>query len=123
MLQLSEPIPIVLLGIFSELAQKPQHIELIHQELQGVDITDAKALGRLPHLNAVIGETLRLYPVLPTAGSRKTGKSGVTIGGTYIPPHTTIILPRFTIQRSKSCFIFPVTACTVSNAPQGRIAS
>ncbi|KAL2259505.1 hypothetical protein VTK26DRAFT_6795 [Humicola hyalothermophila] len=101
----SEPIPVVLLGIFAELAQKPEHIELIYQELQGVDITDAKALSRLPHLNAVISETLRLYPVLLTAGSRKAGKSGVTIGGTYIPPHTTIILPRYTIQRREDCFV------------------
>lgn len=102
----SEPIPIVLLGIFSELVQAPQHQELICQELaehkiQAIDGDSVKALARLPHLNAVINEALRLYPVLLTGGSRKSGPNGVVIAGTFIPPHTTIISPRFSIQRSQ----------------------
>lgn len=97
----SEPVPVVLIGLFSELARKPEHIEGICQELKDVDINDSKALANLPYLNAAIQEALRLYPVLPTGGSRKTGPSGVTIGGVFIPPNTTVIGPRFTIQRRK----------------------
>ncbi|KUI64406.1 Tryprostatin B 6-hydroxylase [Cytospora mali] len=102
----SEPIPIVLLGIFSELVQAPQHQELIYQELvnhgiRSVDVENYKALGRLSHLNAVIQEALRLYPVLLTGAPRKSGSNGVIIAGKYIPPHTTIVSPRYSIQRSK----------------------
>ncbi|TAQ86938.1 hypothetical protein B7494_g4735 [Chlorociboria aeruginascens] len=99
----SEPIPVVLLGLFAELAKKPHHIELVYAELGG-DITDTKVLSGLPHLNAVIQEALRLYPVLPTAGSRKTGKNGVTIGDVFIPPFTTIVNPRYSIHRREDCF-------------------
>ncbi|KAK2591112.1 hypothetical protein QQS21_011200 [Conoideocrella luteorostrata] len=100
----SEPVPIVLLGLFSELAQRPEYIKGIYQELQDVDIKDSIALAKMPNLNAAIQEALRMYPVLPTGGSRKSGKNGVTIGGVFIPPDTTLIGPRFTIQRREDCF-------------------
>jgi cytochrome P450 len=86
--------------MFAELARKPHHVELIYAELAERDIADTKVLSALPHLNAVIQEALRLYTVLPTAGSRKTGKNGVTIGGVFIPPYTTIVNPRYCIHRS-----------------------
>lgn len=73
----------------------------MYEELKGADATNLRVLNRLPHLNAVINETLRLYPVLLTGGARKTTKEGVMIGGTYIPPNTTIVSPRFSIQRSR----------------------
>jgi cytochrome P450 len=91
----------VLLAVFCELAKHPHHAEQVYKELDGVDETDPKALNRLSHLNAIINETLRLYPVLLTGGARKTLQEGTTIGGTYIPPHTTIVAPRFSISRSK----------------------
>jgi len=100
----SEPIPIVLLALFAELAQKPQHIESVYAELSAANITDSKVLSGLPYLNAVIQEALRLYPVLPSAGSRKTGEIGVTIAGVFIPPHTTIVNPRYSIHRREDCF-------------------
>ncbi|KAI1270202.1 cytochrome P450 [Xylariaceae sp. FL1019] len=100
----SEPIPVVLIGLFAELARKPEWIEAIYEEMQGVDIRDTKTLSTLTQLNAVIQEALRLYPVLPTAGSRKVGSEGVMIGGVFIPPKTTIINPRFTIHRREDCF-------------------
>lgn len=84
----------------------PQHQELIYQELvdhgiRDVDTENYKALGRLSHPKAVIQEVLRLYPVILTGAPRKSGSSGVIIAGTYIPPHTTIVSPRYTIQRSE----------------------
>ncbi|KAI0202863.1 cytochrome P450 [Astrocystis sublimbata] len=100
----SEPIPVVLIGIFAELARKPEHIEAVFQEVQEIDISDTKALSTSPHLNAVIQEALRLYTVLPTAGPRKVGQSGLTVNGVFIPPYTTIINPRYSIHRRDDCF-------------------
>ena len=50
-------------------------------------------------LNACIEETLRLYPVLPSAGARQTKERGITVAGHYIPPYTTVIAPRYSIGR------------------------
>ncbi|ORY67019.1 cytochrome P450 [Pseudomassariella vexata] len=109
----SEPTAMSLIGVFCELAKYPQHADIIYDELinagSGSDeiTTDRKILCRLKHLNAVLNESLRLYPALPTGGARKSTKNGVTIGGNFIPPHTTIIAPRFSIFRMEECFDRP----------------
>ncbi|EAW15346.1 cytochrome P450 [Aspergillus clavatus NRRL 1] len=101
----SEPTAAVLVGVFTELARHPQHAETIRREMQQLDIRDARALAQhCPHLDAVIFEALRLYPALPTGGNRKTLQEGTTIGGTFIPPETTIVAPRFVISRREDCF-------------------
>lgn len=79
---------------------------MIYQEVVDIDTTDLKTLNRLPHLNAVITEALRLYPALLTGGNRKTTANGLTVGGTFIPPNTTIVTPRYTIARSKHPNLF-----------------
>lgn len=63
-----------------------------------------RQLSKLPHLEAVITEALRLYPALPTGGNRKTSMHGLMVGGRYIPPYTTIVAPRFSISRREDCF-------------------
>lgn len=89
-----------MISIFAELGQHPEQIEKIHQELTTIDnINDVHQLSKLPHLNAVINETMRLYPALLSAGSRKTTQNGMTIAGRFIPADTTIICPRFTVGR------------------------
>ncbi|RAL17616.1 cytochrome P450 [Aspergillus homomorphus CBS 101889] len=103
----SEPTAAVLIGLFFELARHPQDAEAINAELRQsrVDITDPVALAKFcPHLEASITEALRLFPALPTAGLRKTLDEAVVIAGTVIPPHTTVVAPRFLIARSEYCF-------------------
>ncbi|KAL9602209.1 MAG: hypothetical protein Q9179_002613 [Wetmoreana sp. 5 TL-2023] len=77
----SGPIASTLIGVFYELARNPDHANKIFNEVQDLDVRDAKVLSKLPHLDGVIAEALRLYPVLPTRGDRKTMEYGVTIGG------------------------------------------
>jgi cytochrome P450 len=95
----SEPIASILVGIFLEFAKNPVHEQRIYEEVRNLDVRDVKALSAAQHLEAVITETLRLYPVLLTGGNRKTQKDGIIIGGTYIPPYTTIVAPRYSISR------------------------
>lgn len=96
---------------------------------RSIDIDNYMSLCRLKHLNAVIHEALRLYPVLLTGAPRKTGPNGLTIADTFIPPETTIVSPRYIIQRS--AYILQLSllmSLSCSNAhtqppPQGLTAS
>lgn len=96
----SEPTAAVLIGLFYELAKYPRHADKVLREIKKINIEDSRALAiGCPHLEAVILEALRLYPALPTGGNRKTLKEGVTVGGVFIPPETTVVAPRFCISR------------------------
>ncbi|PNP46211.1 hypothetical protein TGAMA5MH_02246 [Trichoderma gamsii] len=100
----SEPTAVALIAVLCELGKHPEHTDQIYEELKDVDALDLKTLVTLPHLNAVIKESLRLHPALLTGGNRKTSDTGLTIGGRFIPPHTTIVAPRYTIGRLEDCF-------------------
>ncbi|KAL3476861.1 cytochrome P450 [Aspergillus californicus] len=104
----SEPTASALVGLFYELARSPAQADKIRDEIvqQGADIHDSNSLARCcPHLEAAILEALRLYPSIPSAGNRKTSSTeGITIAGTYIPPETTVVAPRFVIGRREDCF-------------------
>ncbi|KAK0660783.1 Tryprostatin B 6-hydroxylase [Cercophora samala] len=100
----SEPTAQALAAVLHELVLHPEHIDKLHAELADTPLTDNNALTELPHLNAVIQEAMRLHPFLPTGGIRKTTDTGVTIRDVYIPPHTTVLTPLYTISRREDCF-------------------
>lgn len=97
----SEPTASALIGIFNELAKAPHYVEELYAEIKDLDLQDSRMLEKPPLLNGVINEGLRLYPALFTGGARKTTANGAVIGGVFLPPHTTIIAPRFSISRRK----------------------
>ena len=100
--QRSDSTSTVTEGFFCELARRPHHAEKVYNELQDVDVKEAKQLAKLQHLDGVISEALRLYPAMPTAGTRMTSNEELTIGETYIPLHTRVVTPRYTIHRRKA---------------------
>lgn len=51
------------------------------------DIAFDTVTTRLPYLNACLEETLRMYPPVPTALSRRTGPEGDVINGRFVPAH------------------------------------
>jgi cytochrome P450 len=61
-------------------------------------------LAKLPHLNAVINETLRLHPPVPSGVQRKTPPEGIKLGETHIPGNTVIQIPFHTLFRGSSRF-------------------
>ncbi|KAK2873645.1 hypothetical protein FQN49_002198 [Arthroderma sp. PD_2] len=101
----SDTVAPTMVFLFYELLRHPVQAEKLYQELQAVELMDAKALRDLPHLNAVIKETLRLHPAVPTGGYRDTPPEGMTIGGTYIPGNTTMVAPRYVLHRLESCYV------------------
>lgn len=85
--------------LFYELAKHPKQAEKLYEELQGVDIENLNTLESLSHLNALIDETMRLHPAVPTGGYRDTPAEGMKIGECFIPGNTTIVAPRYSIFR------------------------
>ncbi|ETS74340.1 hypothetical protein PFICI_14206 [Pestalotiopsis fici W106-1] len=96
-----------LIASFWFLAKYPEHAAAVRSEIQGVDVRDANALATRPHLNGVINETLRLVPPAMSGNARLTGAQGLQVGAVYIPPHTKITAPKYTIQRLSSAFRSP----------------
>lgn len=58
-------------------------------------------IAHLEHLNAIINETLRLHPPVPSLLQRKTPPEGITVEGTYIPGNTVVACPQYVLGRSK----------------------
>jgi tryprostatin B 6-hydroxylase len=67
----------------------------------------SEELASLTHLNGVINEALRLYPVVPTATYRKAPPEGISIGETFIPGGTDVWTPQYAIGRSEEIFPEP----------------
>ncbi|KAL4901635.1 cytochrome P450 [Aspergillus multicolor] len=83
----SEPTAEALCALFYELAKNPDQMDIIHHELKDQKVDPS------------------VYPAVPSEGNRKTSaKEGITVGGVYIPPETTIVTPRFPIGRREDCF-------------------
>jgi tryprostatin B 6-hydroxylase len=86
--------------------QHPQHIEKLRTELApyatgpGGDFLNEN-IAKLDHLNAVIHETLRLHPPVPSLEPRKTPPEGVVVDGMFIPGDTVVTCPQYVIGRSK----------------------
>ncbi len=68
----------------------PKVYERVLAELQGVALSDTSALSRLPYLNAVCCETLRIYPVGMITFPRVT-TSTVEVMGYSLEPGTVVV--------------------------------
>ncbi|KAJ4289805.1 hypothetical protein N0V90_011136 [Kalmusia sp. IMI 367209] len=97
--------------IFYELARHPEHVIKLRDELLPLINPDGsfshKAVSEATHLNATITETLRLYPVPPTAIVRKTPPEGIMIDGTFIPGEMNVWTPQYVIGRSEQAYERP----------------
>ena len=71
------------------------------------DNYDDTALEKLPYLEAVITETLRLYGSAPGALPRTTPAKGIEVNDMYIPPGITLTTQSYTMHRDPSIFEDP----------------
>ncbi|KAM0260623.1 hypothetical protein ACHAQJ_002686 [Trichoderma viride] len=91
------------------LAKHPQHAEKIRQEIapfirgSRIEATQDE-MAHLEHLNAVIYETLRLHPPVPTTIYRRTPPEGVMVGDVHIPGGMSVISPQYAIGRSEAIY-------------------
>ena len=104
-------------NIFKSLVQQPQHISLLRAEIDHLPRTELADyldtdLADLNHLNAVINETLRLYPPVPSALLRLTPPEGLTVDGTFIPGNINVYCPQYVLGRSKESYpLFSLGRC------------
>jgi cytochrome P450 len=59
------------------------------------------------YLNAVLQESLRLYPPAPDMLFRSTIEQAAIVAGNAVPPHTSVTMNLFAANRSSSNFYRP----------------
>ncbi|KAF6811169.1 cytochrome P450 3A17 [Colletotrichum musicola] len=93
--------------IWSVLRQERlQH--MLEEEIAGLgEEFDDKTLEECPVLGAVIEETLRLYPAVPSSLPRRVPREGVTLLSYFVPAGTVIYSPAYTLHREAEIFPEP----------------
>jgi cytochrome P450 len=87
--------------------QLPSVYETLKAELEGVDLTDEMAIARLPYLNAVCQETLRIYPIAPIAFPRLVVGRPYDMMGYRIPPDTMMVACIYLAHRRSDSYSEP----------------
>lgn len=97
--------------IFWHLAQEPKQVEALREELDKCftdnALADSATLAKLKHLDAVINESLRLHPPVPSGVQRLTPPEGITVGQRFIPGNTIVQVPMYTLFRDPRNFVRP----------------
>lgn len=70
--------------------QCPSVCDTLKAELNEVDLADSMAIARLPYLDAICQETLRIYPIAPITFPRLVQDGPFDLMGYSIPPETMV---------------------------------
>jgi cytochrome P450 family 628 len=101
---LSDTTAVTLTNIFYNLAARPEITKQLQEEIDAAcddgnsEITYDKILS-IKLLNAVINESLRMFPAVPSDLERFTPPEGLEIARVYEPGDITINVPMWTIHR------------------------
>ena len=93
--------------LFLQLATNPTVLKTLQAEIDDYYSSkgglgfESTSLAKLPYLDAVVSETLRLHPAVPSGVQRMTPPKGLQIGDTFVPGNTIVQIPTHTIQRGK----------------------
>ena len=99
----SDTVAIALTHLFYYLAVNPAQVDKLRKELEplmrGDEPFTVRNVQNAKHLNAIINETLRMHPPVPSGVFRTTPPQGITVDGTFIPGGVNIVVPFYTIGR------------------------
>lgn len=107
----SDTTAISLTSVFAHLCMHPDTLAALRRELD--EATAAGTLSdpatfqeaqKLPYLQAVIMEALRVHPAVAAPMSRVVGPQGLQIAGQFFPPGTEVGVNAWVIHRNKSIF-------------------
>ena len=97
----SETVATCLSGATYHLLKSPSYLTRLQAEVRNAfqspeDITlrTVGSPGRLPFMEAVLTESLRIYPPVPQSLPRVTGPEGEIIDGKFVPAHVDLAISR-----------------------------
>lgn len=88
--------------LLQTLAHHPEVVTGLRRELAengGLSAMSAETVGRLPYLDAVVRESMRLTPIAP--GMPRTTLEPITLGGLELPAGVTVLALTFTVHRDE----------------------
>lgn len=96
----SDPTAISLTFLIWCVLNRPELQKELEAEVAGIEgeVTDV-VCERLPILNAVIDESLRLYGAAPGCMPRSVPQGGATLGGYFIPDQAIVVTQNWSLQR------------------------
>ena len=107
----SETTATLLSGTMYMLLTHPDAMKQITSEIRGFfassDDIDLFSVSKLKYTLAVLDETMRIYPPVPTQAARLVPKGGDTVEGKYLPEGTIIQLPQYPAYHLSSNFKKP----------------
>jgi len=87
--------------------QDPKNATAMVEELQQANLSGVPSyeqVARLPFLNAVIKETMRMCPILSRPMERIVPAGGITICGSYVPAGTTVGCAPLVMHRNTAVY-------------------
>lgn len=107
----SESVTTVLTGATNYLLREPTKLERLASEIrsafQDEDEITGISLSRLPYLNAVLQEAMRLCPTIPDGMRRIVPKGGAVVAGYFLPKDVVVSVPQWATYHSESNFRSP----------------
>lgn len=96
----------------AQLLRHPEKMEKVNGELAmslgSKDYVEESDLEKLPYLQAVVKETLRLHPAVPLIPREVVAKDGVSLGGLFhLPMETGVVVNLWAIGRDRAVWPHP----------------
>ncbi|KAI1173798.1 cytochrome P450 monooxygenase-like protein [Nemania sp. FL0916] len=104
----SDTVAATLTNVFFQLAQDPDIVRMLQQEFAALPDLTNDSLQIVELLDAVIYETLRLHPAVPSGTQRMTPPEGLRIGDRHIPGEVIVQVPSHTVFRDPRAFEQPL---------------
>lgn len=109
----SESTTTVLLGIVNHLLRNPAKLTVLTREIRSQfareDAITGTSLAKLPYLNAVFHEGLRLCPPFADGFRRVVPNGGAAVAGRYLPAGTVVSIPQWAAYSSPDNFYEPAS--------------
>ena len=107
----SESVTTILTGVTNYLVREPAKLQTLVHEIRSTfhteDDINGTSLSRLPYLNAVIHEGMRLCPTISDGMRRTVPRGGASVAGHFLPEGTVVSIPQWATYQSAENFHLP----------------